>query len=136
MIRVFSEYRGVTGIHREKYWALLGHTGIEERGQKEGGVRPPLVRIGQGMQPPFPCSSPPLFFSPTPTREGGVLRPVGVGLPPWGALLLGRPPPPLLLYIRGQGGTPETQQLIIDLLAECGAPSTILHLDNIVVVLR
>ena len=42
---------------------------------------------------------------------------------------------PLLLYIRGQGGTPETQQLIIDLLAVCGAPSTII-LDNIVAVLR
>ena len=43
---------------------------------------------------------------------------------------------PLLLYIRGQGGTPWTQQLINDLLAVCGAPSTILHLDNIVVELR
>ena len=42
---------------------------------------------------------------------------------------------PSLLYIRGQGGTPETQQLIIDLLAMCGAPSTII-LDNIVAVLR
>ena len=30
----------------------------------------------------------------------------------------------------------ETQQLIIDLLAVCGAPSTIIHLDNIVAVLR
>ena len=58
MIRVFSEYRGVTGIHQEKYWALLGHTGIVEKGQKEGGARPPLVRIGQGVQPPFPSPSP------------------------------------------------------------------------------
>ena len=31
---------------------------------------------------------------------------VGVGLPPWRASSLGRPPPPLLLYIRGHGGTP------------------------------
>ena len=42
----------------------------------------------------------------------------------------------MLLYIRGQGGTPKTQQLINDLLAVCGAPSTILHLDNIVAELR
>ena len=71
VIRVFSEYRGVTGIHREKYWALLGHTGIEERGQKEGGAPPPpLVRIEQGVQPPFPSPSPPLSFSPTPERKG------------------------------------------------------------------
>ena len=30
----------------------------------------------------------------------------------------------------------ETQQLIIDLLPMCGAPSTIIHLGNIVAVLR
>ena len=117
--RLYSEIGKVpsdSGIYRstgelrefagEKYWDLLGHTGIEERGQKEGGVRPPpLVRIGQGVQPPFPSSSPPLSFSPTPTRKGGVLLPVGVGsrTPPLVRLLLGRPPPPLLLYIRGQG---------------------------------
>ena len=85
-------------------WALLGHTGIEERGQKEGGLRP-LVRIGQGAQPPFPSSSPPLSPSPTPTRKEGVLLPVGVGLPLARPLLGRPPPPPLLLYIRGQGGT-------------------------------
>ena len=70
VIRVFFEvpesYRNSPG----SIWALLGHTGIEERGQKEGGLRsPPLVRIGQGVQPPFPSSSPPLSPSPTPTRE-------------------------------------------------------------------
>ena len=52
--------------------------------------------------------------------KGGVLLPGGVGL------LLARPLPvrtssPLLLYIQGQGA-PQTQQLIIDLLAVCGAP--------------
>ena len=52
--------------------------------------------------------------------KGGVLLPGGVGL------LLERPLPgrtssPLLLYIQGQGA-PQTQQLIIDLLAVCGAP--------------
>ena len=61
MIRVFSEYQGVTGIHREKYWALLGHTG-KERNASKGGRNPPhgLVRIGLGrggapfLPSPFP----------------------------------------------------------------------------------
>ena len=43
----------------------------------------------------------------------GVLLPVGVGLPPWQALLLGRPPPPQVLYKRGQGHPIDTT---IDLL--------------------
>ena len=61
--------------------------------------------------------------------------PGGSWTPPLGcATLLGRPPPPLV-YIRGQGGTPERQHFIIDLLALCGAPSTTI-LDNIVAVLR
>ena len=46
--------------------------------------------------------------------KGGVLLPVRVGL------LLARPLPgrtssPLLLYIRGQGGTPEKKQLILEI---------------------
>ena len=79
----------------------MGHTG-KERNASEGGRTTPhgLVRIGLGMggAPFLPSPSP--FPSPTQTREGGVL---GVGLLPWRALLLDRPPPPLLLYIRGQG---------------------------------
>ena len=67
-------------------------------------------------------------------REG-VLLPVGVGLLLARLLLAGRLSPLAPLYT-GAGGTPETQQLIIDLLAVCGAPSTIVHLDNIVAVLR
>ena len=107
VIRVFIGVPESYGNSPGSIWALLGHTGIEERGQKEGGARPPLVRIGQGVQPPFPCSSPPLSFSPTPTREGGVLLLVGVGLPPWRASSIGRPPSPLLhSFIYGGGGTP------------------------------
>ena len=54
--------------------------------------------------------------------KGGVLLPVGVGLL-MGHAKGGRPPPPpLLLYIRGGRHPLETQQLIIDLLAVCGAP--------------
>ena len=61
---------------------------------------------------------------------------MGVGHPPWLALLLGRPPPPLLLYIQGQGAPLDTTIDPLDLLAVCGAPSTIIHLDHIVAVLR
>ena len=133
MIRVFFRIRESYG---NSYWALMGHTGKDIKAPK-GGRTPPhgLVRIGLGRGgAPFLLSPSP-FPSPIPTRKGGVLLPVGVGLPPWCASSIGRPPPPLLLYIWGQGGTPETQ-LIIDLLAVCGAPSTILHLDNIVAELR
>ena len=44
---------------------------------------PPLVRIGQGggRRPPFLPLSLLLPPSPTPTRKGGVLLPVGVGPP-------------------------------------------------------
>ena len=35
---IFPEYREVTGTPWEKYWALLGYTGIEEAGQREGGT--------------------------------------------------------------------------------------------------
>ena len=67
---------------------------------------PPLVRIGQGVQPLFPSSTPPLSFSPTPTMEGGVLFPVGVGLPPWRALLLGPASSSLAPLYTGAGGHP------------------------------
>ena len=40
VIRVFSEYQGVAGIHREKYWALLGHTRKRE-GLPRAGRAPP-----------------------------------------------------------------------------------------------
>src|SRR6187200_2465698 len=59
--RLYSDIGKVpsdSGIFRS-IWALLGHTGIEEKGQKEGAL---LVRIGQGVQPPFP--------SPSPKRKG------------------------------------------------------------------
>ena len=59
---------------------------------------------------------------------------MGVGLPPWARHPPWPAPSSTPLYM-GAGGTPETQQLIIDLLAVCGAPSTII-LDNIVAVLR
>src|SRR3954465_7458388 len=123
VIRVFFGVPESYGNSRGSIWALLGHTGIEERGQKEGGLRPPLVQIGQGAQPPFPSSSPPLSPSPTPTRKEGVLLPVGVGLP-LARPLLGRPPPPSCSFIYGGRGHPiDTQVDLRDRsLAVCGAP--------------
>ena len=103
VIRVFF---GVPESYGNSYWALMGHTGKERKAPK-GGRTPPhgLVRIGLGRGgAPFLLSPSPFPF-PTPTRKGGVLLPVGVGLPPWRALLLGRPPRPCS-FIYGGRGTP------------------------------
>ena len=113
MIRVFF---GVPESYGNSYWALMGHTGKERKASK-GGRTPPhcLVRIGRGKGgAPFLLSPSP-FPSPTPTRKGGVLLPVGVGLPPMARLSPWPAASPLLLDIRGQGGTPETQQLILEI---------------------
>ena len=79
----FPKYREVTGTPRGvygPYWAL-----VEKRtGKKKVGGAPPIpIQIGRG--PPSPFLSPLLSsssFSPTPTTwKGGILLPVGVGLP-------------------------------------------------------
>ena len=113
---------------------------MENRRGGQGQPRAPspssLNLTRRGQRPPFLLSFSPFLLLSYSNREGEVLLPVGVGL------LMGRakggrpPPPPPLLYIRGGAHPLETQQLIIDLLAVCGAPSTIVHLDNIVAVLR
>ena len=135
MIRVFF---GVPESYGNLYWALMGHTGKERKASKGGRATPHnLVRIGLGKGgAPFLLSPSP-FPSPTPTRKGGVLLTVGVGLPPMARLSPWPAASPLLLYIRGQGGTPETQQLILEISLPCAVPpSTILHLDNTVAELR
>ena len=88
--RDFSEYREVTGTPRGvngPYWAL-----VEDRRRRPGGGRPPKPNPnwGGGPGPPFLLSLLPFLPSPTPTMEGGILLPPGVGLPPW-ARLGGRP---------------------------------------------
>ena len=102
MIRVFF---GVPESYGNSYWALMGHMGKEKKAPK-GGRNPPhgLVRIGLGVGAFLLSPSP--FPFPTPTRKGGVLLPVGVGLPP-----LARPPPrpaasPLAPLYTGAGGHP------------------------------
>ena len=102
--RVIRVFFGVPESYGNTYWALLGHTGKKEKGLK-GGRTPPLglvrIGLGKGGAPFLPSPSP--FPSPTPTRKGGVLLPVGVGLPPWRALLLGRRPPPCSFIYGGRG---------------------------------
>ena len=107
MIRVFF---GVPESYGNSYWALMGHTG-KERNASKGGRTPPhgLVRIGLGKGgAPFLLSPSP-FPSPTPTRKGGVLLPVGVpgvGLPPYGAPLPLADCLPLAPLYTGAGGHP------------------------------
>ena len=93
-----------------------------------------LHRGGTGGAPPKPNPNwegdrPPLSFLPPSSSfplllligKRGVLLPVGVGLPPWARHPPWLAPSSTPLYT-GAGGTPQTQQLIIDLLAVCGAP--------------
>ena len=104
VIRVFS---GVPESYGNSYWALMGHTGKERKTPKGGGTPPHgLVRIGLGRGgAPFLLSPSP-FPSPTPTRKGGVLLPVGVGLPPWVHHLPLAGPLPLAPLYTGAGGHP------------------------------
>ena len=102
--RVIRVFFGVPESYGNSYWALMGHTGKERKASK-GGRTPPhgLVRIGLGKGgAPFLLSLSP-FPSPTPTRKGGVLLLVGVGLPPLARLSLGRLPPPCSFIYGGRG---------------------------------
>ena len=121
MIRVFFR---VPESYGNTYWALLGHTGKKEKGLK-GGRTPPfgLVRIGLGKGRPLPSFSfsLPLFLF---HMGGGIL--LGLRSPSrtqhLARPLLGSASSSLAPLYTGAGGTPKTQQLIIDLLAVCGAP--------------
>ena len=115
-IGILPEYREVTGTPRGlngPTWALVG----KRRGGKGWAARPsPLVRIGQGEGGGAPLSflSPSSFPpSPTPTRKEGSPTPSGSRTPPWRALLGRPPPPPWLLYIRGQGAPLDTTHKLI-----------------------
>ncbi len=93
-----------TGELREFVLGLNGPYGKGEKGPKgrphpSPWTSPNWTREGGA---PFLLSPSPFPF-PTPTRKGGVLLPVGVGLPPWRALLLGRRPPPCSFIYGGRG---------------------------------
>ena len=66
MVRVFFGVPESYGNSPQSIWALLGHTGIEERGQKEGGVPPGHVykEVEEGERA-GPYGAP--WRSPTPT---------------------------------------------------------------------
>ena len=74
------EFQEVTGTPPVSIWALLGLSGKEGEGAKEG-ARPPKPNPNWGGGPtPFPSLPLPLPSSPTPTRKGGNLLLLGVGL--------------------------------------------------------
>ena len=116
------EHREVTGTPGEvygPYWAL-----VERMGKEQGRGRPPQAQseLGGG---PAPLSFPPPSSSvalPLQTRKGGVLLPVGVGLPPWAHLLpLAGPLLPSFIY-GGEGHPIDTTIDLLDLFVVCGAP--------------
>ena len=121
---------------------VLGLMGL--RGKERGAARvgrappPPLVRIGLGeggRHPPFLLPLPLPFPLLIGVGKRGVLLLLGGGL-----LLLARHRGPAGLppcsFIYGGRGHLETHKLIIDPLAVCGAPSTIIHLGHIIAVVR
>ena len=137
MIRVFFGVPESYGNSPGSIWALLGFRGKRE---ERFGAPQGLVRIGLegGAAPPPSLSSLlPFLDSYSYYLEGGNPTPGGSTTPPWRAFSWPAAPSPLILYIRGQGAPLDTTTIDpLDLLAVCCAPSTIIHLDNIVAVLR
>ena len=81
----------------------MGFSGKEGKGAREGARPQAQSELGGGPAPLFflpPSSSFPL---PLQIGKGGVLLPVGVGLPPWARLLplVGPLLPPLYMEERG-----------------------------------
>ena len=108
MIRVFFGVSESYGNLPESIWALLGHTGIEERGQKEGGLRPPSgPNWTRGAAPLSFFLSPSFPFSYS-NKGGGIL--LGLGSPSrtphLARPLLGPASSPLAPLYTGAGGTP------------------------------
>ena len=62
------------------HWALMGLSGREEEAARWRAHPQAQSELGGGSAP-FPSLLVPLPSSPTPTREGGILLPPGVGLP-------------------------------------------------------
>ena len=114
VIRVFFGVPESYGNSPGSIWALLGHTGIEERGQKEGGLRPPSgPNWTRGAAPLSFFLSPSFPFSYS-NKGGGIL--LGLGSPSrtphLARPLLGPASSPLAPLYTGAGGHPMTHKLI------------------------
>ena len=100
----------------------MGFSGKKGKGAREGAPPQAQSELGAGPAPLSflpPSSSYPLPFQ---VGKGGVLLPVGVGLPPWARLLpLAGPLLPPFIY-GGEGHPIDTTIDLFDLLAVCGAP--------------
>ena len=89
----------------------------------------------RGARPPFLPLSLPLPPSPNPTRKGGSPTPGGSRTPP-GAPPPGGPPLPPCSFIYGGRGHPKDTTIDHLIFSPCAVPpSTLVHLDNTVVVL-
>ena len=89
MIRVFFGVPESYGNSPGSIWALLGHTGIEERGRKEGGAQPPSGPNWTRGAAPFSFLLSPSFLLSYSNKERRSPTPGGSRTPPLGA------PPPL-----------------------------------------
>ena len=79
VIRVFFGVPESYGNSPGSIWALLGHTGIEERGQKEGGAHPPSGPDWAKGAAPVSFSLSPSFLLSYSGKERGIL--LGFGSP-------------------------------------------------------
>ena len=135
-------YTGVPGGYRNPpggYWASWAQLVEEER--RPRGSRAPLppspnwTRRGGGAPLSFPpLSFPLLSYS---HLEGGSPTPGGSRTPHGARQGWPAPSPSSTPLYTGREAPPRDTTIDpLDLLAVCGAPSTIIHLDNIIAVLR
>ena len=114
VIRVFFGVPESYGNSPGSIWALLGHTGIEERGRKEGGAQPPSGPNWTRGAAPFSFFLSPSFPFSYSNKGGGIL--LGLGSPSRTPHLvrplLGPASSSLAPLYTGAGGHPMTHKLI------------------------
>ena len=138
MIRVFFGVPESYGNSPGSIWAFLGHTRIEERGQKEGGLRPPSGPNWTRGAAPFSFFRSSSFLLSYSNKERRSPTPGGSRTPPLVRLLHRPAASPLAPIYMGAGGHPMTRKLIYGSFlchVRC-PPSTIFHLGHIVAEFR
>ena len=105
VIRLFFGVPESYGNSPGSIWVLLGNTGIEERGRKEGGVQPPSGPNWTRGAAPFSFLLSPSFLLSYSNKGRRSPTPGWSRTPPSRASSWLAAPSPLILYIRGQGGT-------------------------------